>query len=299
MSKKYPPQQLHEHVPVLLDAVLGVLDPKPGDSLLDLTAGYGGHARALLGHTLAYNRAVLVDRDEQAHRALVDVKTKGAQLVHSDFLTAAREQVELGAQFDMIMVDLGISSPQIDEGRRGFSFRFESTIDMRMDTRQTLSAGDVINTWSADKLEQIIRGYGEEPAKQTRRIVQAITRARPIATTTQLAAAVASAIASRRGKVHPATRTFQAVRIAVNDELGQLENVLPLLPGLLKPGGRVAIISFHSLEDRLVKRYFAEVSSAGYEAELASLTKKPIRAGTDDVTNPRARSAKLRAAVKK
>lgn len=171
-------------------------------------------------------------------------------------------------------------------------------LDMRMDRRQELTAEKLINTAKPDELTRIIREYGEESPAVARRIVTAIVANRPLHTTDELADLIKHEIRGKWGKVHPATRTFQALRIAVNDELRQIADILPLLPRLLDKGGRVGVISFHSLEDRLVKRYFAEQAASGFEAELQLLTKKPIDGATADVHNPRARSAKLRAAVK-
>lgn len=170
---------------------------------------------------------------------------------------------------------------------------------MRMDARQSLTAEEVVNTYSKGELTRIIAGYGEEPTPQAKRIADAIIAARPLATTEELASAIQATTRGPRGKIHPATRTFQALRIEVNDELGQIERLMPLLPRLLTQGGRVGIISFHSLEDRLVKRYFKEQADSGFEAELDIHTKKPLTGALYDVHNPRARSAKLRVAVKK
>lgn len=171
-------------------------------------------------------------------------------------------------------------------------------LDMRMDRRQELTAEKLVNTAKADELTRIIREYGEETPATAKRIAAAIAQNRPLKTTDELAELIKHEIRGKWGKTHPATRTFQALRIAVNDELRQVADVLPLLPKLLRKGGRVGIISFHSLEDRLVKRYFAEQAASGFEAELRVLTKKPIDGATEDVHNPRARSAKLRVAVK-
>jgi 16S rRNA (cytosine1402-N4)-methyltransferase len=169
---------------------------------------------------------------------------------------------------------------------------------MRMDDRQSQTAADIVNHASEAELFRMIKDYGEERPAQAARIARALVRGRPIGTTSQLASVIAASYRGPRPKVHPATRTFQAIRIALNDELGQVRALLPLLPDLLAPRGRVAIISFHSLEDRLVKQYLTEQSRAGYEAELSLLTPRAVRGATDDVHNPRARSAVLRAAVK-
>lgn len=287
------------HVPVLLESTLKLLDPKEGESYLDLTAGYGGHATQILARTNSYANAVLVDRDEYAIARLERFADKGTRRMATDFLTAARQLVEEKAQFDMILADLGVSSPQLDMSERGFSFSSNGPLDMRMDRRQALSAEVVVNTYSLPQLVEIIMRYGEEPRAFAVRAAEAIVTTRPLRTTRQLADLIKQHHRGRWKRIHPATRTFQALRIEVNQELTQIEQLLPLLPRLLKEGGRVGVISFHSLEDRLVKRYFAEQGRSGYEAELAVLTKKPLDGATYDVHNPRSRSAKLRAAVKK
>jgi 16S rRNA (cytosine1402-N4)-methyltransferase len=168
-----------------------------------------------------------------------------------------------------------------------------------MDRRQELSAQEVVNTYGAEDLKRIIVDYGEEPPKLAGKIAAAIVQNRPFKETSELADLIADNYRGRRGRIHPATRTFQALRIAVNDELGQVEEVLELLPSLLNKNGKLAVISFHSLEDRLVKRYFKEQSISGYEADLQILTKKPVSGANEDVHNPRSRSARLRVAVKK
>ncbi|GHU08831.1 ribosomal RNA small subunit methyltransferase H [Alphaproteobacteria bacterium] len=291
------PQQLH--IPVLLDDVLATLAPRAGESYLDLTAGYGGHAGAIIAKTQAPERAVLVDRDDNAISGLRNqCGFTNSSLMHLDFLAAAEKFVDAGKHFDMILLDLGVSSPQLDRAERGFSFSNDAQLDMRMDTGQTRTAAEIVNYSSEKDLTDIIVRYGEESVKRARKIAHAIRLNRPINTTGELARIIKK-VSPPGGKIHPATRTFQAIRIAVNDELGQLERTLPLLPGLLNPGGRLAIISFHSLEDRIVKNFLNEHAQAGYEADLCLATKKPIVAGaTELVYNPRARSAKLRGAVK-
>ncbi|PLS80791.1 16S rRNA (cytosine(1402)-N(4))-methyltransferase [Candidatus Saccharibacteria bacterium] len=293
---KTPPQQLHQ--PVLLKQTVHVLSPLVGESYLDLTAGYGGHASEVIAITKNAKGAVLVDRDENAIRELQPLAQSGAQLLHTNFAQATEQLVASGAAFDMVLVDLGVSSPQLDRSERGFSFRNDGPLDMRMDQREEFSASDIVNRFPVDEIARIIHQYGEEPRGKARRIALAIAQARPLSTTGQLAAVIEREHRGPRSKKHPATRTFQALRIAVNRELEQVEQMLQRIPRLLNPGGRVAIISFHSLEDRLVKRFFSEQAEAGYEAELQILTKKPISGATEDVHNPRARSAMLRAAVK-
>ena len=287
------------HVPVLLDATLDTLAPQPGENYLDLTAGYGGHARRFLAITENNDESVLVDRDSFAIAELSEFAERGVHLLHTDFVSAAKQLIEQGRQFDIVLVDLGVSSPQLDRSDRGFSFTHDGPLDMRMDIRQDVSAATLVNTASKDELIRIIRTYGEEPLGFARRIADVIHENRPLSTTGELAELVKQAHVGKWKKIHPATRTFQALRIAVNQELRQVEELLPLIPKLLKPGGRIGIISFHSLEDRLVKQYFAEQKNAGYEAELSLLTKKPLAGDIYDVHNPRSRSAKLRAAVKK
>ena len=293
--QEHPPH----HVPVLFDAVLSELAPKEGESYLDLTAGYAGHAKAVLEMTRNDKESVLVDRDEYAISHLQHMADRGVQLMHTDFVSAAAQLYEDGKAFDLILIDLGVSSPQLDQGERGFSFKQNGPLDMRMDRSQGITAAELIDQSNVKELATIINEYGEEPYMQAKNLAEVILANRPFQDTQTLAALIKQNYRGRQGRIHPATRTFQALRIAVNDELGQVKAVLPLLPKLLKKDGRVGIISFHSLEDRLVKRFFKEQENAGYEAELHTLTKKPISGATDDVHNPRARSAKLRVAVKK
>ncbi len=299
---KITPQQLH--IPVLLDAVLDLLRPAAGESYLDLTAGYGGHARAVIARVGTAKSATLVDRDDFAIEHLNDLKRQGARILHMDFLAAAEKLAAEKAQFDMILLDIGVSSPQLDLAERGFSFAKNGPLDMRMDRSKDLTAAEVVNHWPRKALEKILIEYGEEPLRLAAKIALAIVQRRKrekFQTTNDLAETVRIAIAKADGgkfhKVHPATKTFQAIRIAVNDELAQLEKTLPLLPDLLKDGGRLAVISFHSLEDRIVKNFLKEQSENGLEAELKILTKHPI-SGSENDENPRARSAKLRAAEK-
>ena len=299
MSTNEQLPKIPEHIPVLLEATLDLLKPKVGESYLDLTAGYGGHANRFLNITGNFNESTLVDRDENAIKCLKSFSDKGARLIHTDFVTAAKQLIEEGKAFDIILVDLGVSSPQLDQSERGFSFKNSGPLDMRMDQSQALSAEMLVNNASAKELERIITEYGEESASFAKQIAIAIVKKRPLQTTGELADLIQSVYRGRWKKIHPATRTFQAIRIEVNSELRLIEDLLPLLPRLLKPGGRVGIISFHSLEDRLIKRYFKDQFDSGYEAELLPLTKKPILGSISDVHNPRSRSSKLRGAVKK
>lgn len=288
------------HLPVLVNEVLGCLNPEEGQTYLDLTAGYGGHAQAILEATKNPEGTVLVDRDDNAIRVLSrKFGDSGAQIVHSEFLSTLETLAGESRHFDMVLADLGVSSPHLEDSERGFSFSRPGPLDMRMDRRQPLDADSLVNSYGQAELAAIIRTYGEEPRADA--IAGAIVRARPVADTGQLATIISQAAGfrARHGRIHPATRTFQALRIAVNDELGQLEKGLPLMARLLEPGGRLAIISFHSLEDRLVKRFFAEHAGNTYDAELTVLTKRPITASQEEtVSNPRARSAKLRACRK-
>lgn len=287
------------HKPVLLSEVLAVLAPKPGESYLDLTAGYAGHASEILDVTRNYKDSVLVDRDENAIKVLKEkFKGKELNLLQTDFYSAVLQEIECGNTFDMILMDFGVSSPQLDRAERGFSFAKDGPLDMRMDQSQSLDADQIVNHWSERRIQEILERYGEEKPGFARLIARAIVHGRPWQSTKQLGEALAKY--GRGGKVHPATRTFQAIRIAVNDELGEIERTLPKLTRLLRPGGRVAMITFHSLEDRLVKEYLKEMSEYGEESELRILTKKPIVAEESELfINPRARSAKLRAAIRK
>jgi 16S rRNA (cytosine1402-N4)-methyltransferase len=205
--------------------------------------------------------------------------------------------VESEKKFDMILADFGVSSPQLDIAERGFSFAKEARLDMRMNGEQDLDAWTVVNKWSEGKLAGIFERYAEERSGRAKMLAREICLHRPINTTTELAELIRQK--SPYSHTHPATKIFQAIRIVVNDELGIIERTLPLLPKLLKPGGRLAIISFHSLEDRLVKDFLKDESNKGLESTLEILTKKPIIAdNTEIVNNPRARSAKLRVARK-
>lgn len=284
------------HNPVLLAEVLQYLDPQPKENYLDLTAGYGGHTGAIRARTHGWP-VTLVDRDQMAIDYLTERFTDhGAEIIHSDFLTASQQLVLQGRQFDMILADLGVSSPHLNIASRGFSIQQDGPLDMRMDQTQSLTASDIVNGYSKEELMHILREYGEEP--RAARIAAAIIAARPIDSTQQLAKIVAGKMFGR-SKTHPATRTFQALRIAVNDELRQVVEALPLWITLLKPGGRLGVISFHSLEDRLVKQAFAARAGERYDAELKLLTKRPVTADKHEIAiNPRSRSAKLRVAVK-
>lgn len=286
------------HIPVLLSEVIASLNPRPGESYLDLTAGYGGHARAILDVTRQFKDSYLVDRDEFATEYLKSEFPPEIHIINTDFYSAVLQLCECGKTFDMILADFGVSSPQLDYGDRGFSFKNDGPLDMRMDRSQSLTADEIVNHYSEHKLTEIFIKFGEEKPGRAKLLAREIVHQRPIQGTRQLAEVIASK--SPHSRIHPATRIFQAIRIVVNDEISEIENTLPLLPKLLKPGGRVGIITFHSLEDRLVKNYFKEAASFGEEAELSLVNKKPIIAeNVELVINPRARSAKLRVAKKR
>lgn len=287
-----------KHIPVLLNEVLALLDPRPGDRYLDLTAGYGGHAQKIVELVGAEGSTTLVDRDENSINHLKDVFTApNVSILHSDFQSASEVLAEKGEKYDVILADLGISSPHIDNSNRGFSFSLKGPLDMRMDASQQRTAADIVNDSSEEELAQILYEYGE--LRGARKLAKKIVQYRPYELTTDLANVVAKASYSR-GKIHPATLVFQALRIAVNDELNQLENSLPVWIGLLKPGGRLGVISFHSLEDRLVKRAFQNYGGKRYDASLQTATKKPVKPSDQEIVfNPRARSAKLRVAQRK
>jgi 16S rRNA (cytosine1402-N4)-methyltransferase len=296
----------NKHIPVLQEDVVKLLAPKPGESYLDGTAGYGGHAEAIMTLLGKTGRVVLVDRDANATRDLAARFGGRVEIMQTDYLAAAKELVSESVQFDMILLDLGVSSPQLDDNDRGFSFK-SPNLDMRMDQSQDLSAAEVVNTYPERRLADIIYQYGEE--RHSRGIARSIVAHRPITTASELAQVVRGVVKGD-GKIDGATRTFQAIRIEVNAELTQLEEVLPLCVELLTPGGRLAVISFHSLEDRIVKQFIdtesrdcicppkQPVCTCGHLATLTKLTTKVVSGSSNDVSNPRARSAKLRAAAK-
>jgi 16S rRNA (cytosine1402-N4)-methyltransferase len=303
-----------EHQPVLLAEVVEFLAPAldPGGTFVDGTLGRAGHARAIL-EAAPRARLVGIDRDavalEESRTNLGELASR-ARLVRGDFKEIASLLERLGdEEVRGVLFDLGVSSPQLDDPERGFGYRTEGPLDMRMDLSQQLTAGDVVNTYSRRDLASVIGRYGEE--RFASRIAAAIERARPIETTSQLAEVVKTAIpaATRRTGPHPARRTFQAIRIEVNGELSALEEALPAAIDVLEPGGRIAVISYHSLEDRITKRFFAEqargctcppefpVCRCDAHARVRVLTRKPHRPpGVELQHNPRASSAKLRVA---
>jgi 16S rRNA (cytosine1402-N4)-methyltransferase len=282
------------HRPVLLDEVLEALGPSLGGVIIDGTAGAGGHAKALAERLKSGGRLIGLDRDPEM-LALAEVATRGlpVTLIHSTYSDIDRvlNSLELDGA-DAILVDLGLSSDQLHWTHRGFSFQDDGPLDMRYDPRTVESAADLVNDLSAEELADIIFEFGEE--RHSRRVAKRIVehrRVEPIVTTARLADIVRKSIPGKWGPIDPATRTFQALRIAVNGELAHLDVLLANLSAWLNPGGRAAMISFHSLEDRRVKHAFRD------DPDLTVLTKKPITATAEELqTNPRARSAKLRVA---
>ncbi len=292
------------HTPVLAEEVIRFLDLKPGEHCVDVTVGGGGHAKVLLARTAPDGRLLAIDLDQHAldtaSRSLASDATR-ITLIHDSFdhLTTILNDAHFPRP-DCILADCGISSLELADQSRGFSFKItNSPLDMRFDASGTgPTAADLLNTADEAELERIIREYGEE--RNARRIAHAVIAARrnrPFVTAGDLVQTVMSVHHGPYQRVHPATRTFQALRIAVNDELGRLQRFLPQAVDALAPGGRLAVISFHSLEDRIVKRFFRERASAG---DVGILTKHPVTPGSAEVTtNPRSRSAKLRVTVRK
>lgn len=306
------------HVSVLLKEIIDLLQPHPGGIYIDGTVGAGGHAAAILQESSPDGQLYGLDQDqdalEVAQRRLADFENR-EHLFHANFdrLAEIAHQYQIPPA-DGILLDLGVSSMQFDRPERGFSFQADGPLDMRMDPTSGQTAAELVNQLPEEELANLIYRYGEE--RRSRRIARAIVKARPVQRTVALAEIVAKAAgpqrhktSRRRGatKTHPATRTFQALRIAVNDELGALERALPQAVKLLKPGGRLAVISFHSLEDRIVKLYFRQesqdcicppeqlVCTCGHQATVKVITKKPIVPSSSELDqNPRARSAKLR-----
>jgi len=298
------------HVPVLYQAVLAGLRPAPGGKYIDATVGAGGHSAGILTASAPDGQLLGLDRDPAAlaaAQATLAPFGDRARLVQASYTQVV--EAALGfAPVDGFLLDLGLSSLQLEDPQRGFSFQADGPLDMRFDPRAELSAAEIVNTWPLEDLADIIYRYGEEP--RSRAIARAIGAARPLSTTGQLAAVVEQALGGRRGqRLHPATQTFQALRIAVNGELDAVAAVLPLAVSLLKSGGRLAVISFHSLEDRLVKNYLREQAHGHddltqplpqpFEPVLELVTRKPLTPSPAEVaSNPRSRSAKLRIAEK-
>ncbi|HEX5456074.1 MAG TPA: 16S rRNA (cytosine(1402)-N(4))-methyltransferase RsmH [Candidatus Saccharimonadales bacterium] len=288
-----------KHVPVLAGEVIRCLKPKPGDRYLDLTAGRGGHARMVLDKIGPEGSATLVDRDEEAIKALRDIfaDDNRVEIIHSDFLSASKSLLKEGKSYDIVFADLGVSSPHLDNPDRGFSFTRNGPLDMRMDRSSGLTAETIVNEYDADELAKILKEYGE--VRNAKKVAARLIDNRPYKTTAELAKKIVQ-FQSGKSRKHPATAVFQAVRIAVNDELNLLEKSLDLWMALLSRMGRIGVISFHSLEDRLVKRAFKDYGGNRYDATLRILTKKAVKPGRDEVVfNPRSRSAKFRAAQRK
>lgn len=303
------------HLSVLPEEVLALLDPVPGGIYLDGTVGGGGHARLILEASAPDGRLIGLDRDPSALRKAAEVLAPfGDRVVlrHRNFSEAAGVLTELGINgLDGMLLDLGVSSHQLDEASRGFSFRGEAPLDMRMDPTRGPTAADLVNTAAAEELTRIFREYGEErwAGRIARRIVQ-VRQQHPLTTTRQLAELVRDTVPGGKApaRIHPATRVFQALRIQVNQELEHVSRGIAEAIVLLKPGGRLVVISFHSLEDRIVKRFFQEEAKGcicpprlpacvcNHRPRLELLTRKGVRATDAEVeANPRARSAVLRA----
>ncbi len=291
------------HTPVLLKEVVEQLRPRSGGLYVDCTVGGGGHAVELLRACAPDGRLIGLDWDEEAVAAsreqLAEFGTR-AQLVRANYVELEAVLMSVGiTTVDGVLFDLGVSARQFDEPSRGFSFQREGPLDMRMNRELAATARDVLRSASMEELVRIFRLYGEE--KRARAVAQEITRTRahnPIDTTTQLARSVERVLGPKRGRTHPATRVFQALRIAVNNELGNLQRGLEAAVRVLNVGARLAVISFHSLEDRIVKRYFIE-HSRSETPTLRIITRKPITPSFEEIrANPRARSAKLRVAEK-
>lgn len=305
------------HIPVLYQEVLAALNPQPSGFYIDGTVGAGGHAAGILERSAPEGRLLGFDRDPvalaEAAKNLAAYSGR-FQLVPTSYLHMAEYAPEASA--DGVLLDLGLSSLQMDDAARGFAFIKDGPLDMRFGPDGEVTAAEIVNEWPVDELADVIFEYGEE--RHSRRIARAIEAARPIQSTGELAAIILKTIGrgerqgrslkrnAKRFAIHPATRTFQALRIAVNGELDAVTDVLPLAVSRLKPGGRLAVISFHSLEDRLVKQFIRRlarppeaVESASFVPTLREITRKPIEPDDAEVqNNPRARSAKLRVAEK-
>ena len=303
-----------KHVSVLLDECIENLNIKPDGIYVDGTLGLGGHSEQILKR-LTTGRLIGIDRDESAIERTskrLEAYADKMTLVHSNFCDVAEILDELGIDgVDGMLFDLGVSSPQLDEAERGFSYMLDAPLDMRMDNTSALSAYNVVNEWPEDELVRILFTYGEE--RYARRIAAKIVQSRPIETSMELVDVIKSAMpaAALREKQHPAKRSFQAIRIAVNDELGSVEKMMRTAPDKLKKGGRLCVISFHSLEDRIVKTEIAArengctcpreapICVCGFKQSLKNVHRKPIVPGEDELkSNPRSRSAKLRVAEK-
>jgi 16S rRNA (cytosine1402-N4)-methyltransferase len=305
------------HIPVLADELLELLDPQPGQTAIDCTFGGGGHARMVVERLDSQGTLVAIDRDPLAEERFMELAEEvpcSMRFIRGGYAEALQMLAQEGVRADALYFDLGMSSMQIDTRERGFSYSYDAPLDMRMDPRQELTARAIVATWEERRLAGILRELGEE--RHASQIARAIVRSRaraPIETTLALVEVISSAIPApaRFASGHPAKRTFQALRIAVNNELGQLDEALPLAWRLLRESGVLAGISFHSLEDRRVKRFLAErargcicppdlpVCGCGREPEAALLTRGAIvPSAAETGRNPRASSARLRAAMK-
>ena len=296
------------HVPVLLDEALAALNIQPEGVYVDATFGRGGHSRAILARLGEAGRLLAMDRDPVAVHAGEAIEDARFGLVHAPFSELGRVLDERGmALVDGVLFDLGVSSPQLDEAARGFSFRFDAPLDMRMDTSRGMTAAEWLNTAPEEEIARVIRDLGEE--RFARQVARAIVAARPLSTTRQLATVAAGAVRTRERGQDPATRTFQAIRIHINGELEEIGVALPQAAARLRSGGRLAVISFHSLEDRIVKQFMrteSEGEQAPPDIPLRACALRPgrmrrvgkaIKAGTAEcAANPRARSAVLRVA---
>ncbi len=301
-----------EHVPVLAGELIEALDPQPGQVAIDCTLGAAGHARLVADRLGPDGLLIGIDRDPGAEHAFKELSGEVAchtRFERADFATGLAALAADGVRADMVYLDLGMSSMQVDQRERGFSYAYDAPLDMRMDPTEPLSAHDAVNHWEPRQLAKVIRDYGEE--RYANRIAREIVRRRPIDTTFGLVDAITAAIPApaRFAGGHPAKRTFQGLRIAINDELSQLDTALPLAWDALKLGGRLAAISFHSLEDRRVKRFFAAraqgcvcppdlpVCVCGHEPEAELIARGGVVPTPGEIAaNPRSRSARLRAA---
>jgi 16S rRNA (cytosine1402-N4)-methyltransferase len=302
------------HVPVLAGELVALLDPQPGELVVDCTFGGGGHARLVADRIGPTGSLVCVDRDPAAAARFVELEPElgcQARFVAGDFADVLEALPGEGVRPDAAYMDLGISSLQLDAAERGFSYAYDAPLDMRMDTAQELSARELVNEWPEERIATTVRELGEE--RHARSIAAEIVRRRPLETTSELVEAIRAAVppAYRFGRGHPAKRTFQAIRIAVNDELDSLDRALPAAWAALGVDGRLGAISFHSLEDRRVKRFFAErargcicppelpVCRCGHEPEAELLARRAVKPTEAEIErNPRSRSARLRVARK-
>ena len=284
---------MFSHKPVLLEEVIRYLAPRPGGRFIDATLGGGGHSRAIL-ERITGGRLLAIDQDEMVlarQEEMFGSSSSQVVFVHSNFKEVATVAAQYGfLECDGVLADIGISSMMVEDASRGFSFMREGPLDMRMDRNNPLTAADVVNTYSEKDIADILYKFGEE--RRSRPIARSIVRSRPMSMTTDLAYAVIRVTGGpRRGHIHPATRTFQALRIYVNDELNSLQEFLDSSMGVVRSGGRIVVITFHSLEDRIVKQKFRAPVVPG-----RVLTRKVVVASQEEVTtNSRARSAKLRA----